>query len=654
MYVKQRIYRLIVRQSPSTLKTSFTGVEMMLEESEIEAEIPEKDLEIIWRQTRAELREKPRRRCQGGVGAANKKLRLPSLQDLRTNTETSDISVIMGGNLEPLLTAYLMSKQSSAGSSPGEEAGIKSATLEIDGRYAYGYISGEKGTHRLVRQLPFNSKGLRQTSFAGVEVMHVRTKLNSTQPGQATLCRSGGKGGQNVNMVETAVRVTHIPTGIALRCSEKRSQLQNKIKAIVLLKSKLLVILEDQRAAEIKEIRGDVVKAEWGQQIRNYVFHPYKLVMDLRTNVETSDISGIMDGKLEPLLTAYLMSKQSSSSPVPVQELTADIATAISESFFSCTRTVKKGCLGYCFALLDWVETLRFRTFLHPWNRNKAHCWSGVATFCKVECGNNVALPVAAEEGFTGPLTSARAGEGDKEFWLGSYDPVLTVEGFTRQELLDLDNEGRCIVTDHGHFVLFNIYGPNVGCGDAERQDFKLKVLQHVHFNMSRQWLTSLLVSEGGAFSDAFRVFHPERAEAYWSQACLTTAVALIMFLLPVPALDIVGLLMDRMTIVPVTDLQSVEQICVTFFSSFKRSELKHLPSIPPHEAPLDLCLSFAVVSKVSFLLVPLLLISAPGFVLSPPPLESTSVGNRLCFILSSSSRLGEYRQGRRRQSYLR
>ncbi|OGC47731.1 peptide chain release factor 2 [candidate division WS6 bacterium RIFOXYC1_FULL_33_10] len=193
----------------------------------------------------------------------------------------------------------------------GQEVGISTVTLDIYGKYAYGILKREHGTHRLIRLSPFNAQNLRQTSFAGVEVIPILDDLEKDIEIPETdiefkATKSGGPGGQNVNKTSSAVQITHIPTGITVHCSQERSQLQNRDKAMQILKGKLWKILEENRIKEITDIKGDYKVAGWGNQIRNYILHPYKLVKDLRTGIELSNPESVLDGNLDELLEAQL------------------------------------------------------------------------------------------------------------------------------------------------------------------------------------------------------------------------------------------------------------------------------------------------------------------------------------------------------------
>ncbi|WP_305153908.1 peptide chain release factor 2 [uncultured Clostridium sp.] len=194
----------------------------------------------------------------------------------------------------------------------GDEAGIKSATLRVKGEFAYGYLKAEKGVHRLVRISPFNANGKRQTSFASIEVLPELTKDQDIdiRPDDLKIdtYRASGAGGQHVNKTESAIRITHIPTGIVVQCQSERSQFSNKDTAMSMLKSKLIELKERAHKEKIEDLTGELKDMGWGSQIRSYVFHPYNMVKDHRTNEETSNLNAVMNGEIDQFITTYLKS----------------------------------------------------------------------------------------------------------------------------------------------------------------------------------------------------------------------------------------------------------------------------------------------------------------------------------------------------------
>ena len=192
----------------------------------------------------------------------------------------------------------------------GDEAGIKSVTFQVNGENAYGYLKSEKGVHRLVRISPFNAQGKRQTSFVSLDVMpDIEEDLDieiNDEDLRIDTYRSSGAGGQHINKTSSAIRITHLPTGIVVQCQNERSQFQNKDKAMQMLKAKLYMLKQEENAQKLSGIRGEVKEIGWGNQIRSYVFQPYTMVKDHRTNHETGNVDAVMDGNLDSFINAYL------------------------------------------------------------------------------------------------------------------------------------------------------------------------------------------------------------------------------------------------------------------------------------------------------------------------------------------------------------
>ena len=192
----------------------------------------------------------------------------------------------------------------------GDESGIKSVTFQVNGENAYGYLKSEKGVHRLVRISPFNAQGKRQTSFVSLDVMpNIEEDLDveiNDEDLRIDTYRSSGAGGQHINKTSSAIRITHLPTGIVVQCQNERSQFQNKDKAMQMLKAKLYMLKQEENAQKLSGIRGEVKEIGWGNQIRSYVFQPYTMVKDHRTSHETGNVDAVMDGDLDPFINAYL------------------------------------------------------------------------------------------------------------------------------------------------------------------------------------------------------------------------------------------------------------------------------------------------------------------------------------------------------------